>query len=337
MAMMRSDFTDLVMPLHEGVHEGTPWAVFLDRFRQRTRADGAMIDVRPADGAAAVRFASGVVAGMRRGAWQETLRAGRVYALSECDADASGVGRIVRVEGGDGASAWLSIWRGQRDFAAADGAVLTGLAPHLAIAVRTRQALDHHALRNVSGTAALARAGVGWIALARDARVLAMSPVAEAAFGDGIGERLGARRGGAGPVGRDAALAVANFCQAPHDALTVPLEGGRPSAMLLLPAASIEMAMTVTSAAAIGLISAKDGGDPAGRAAILATLHGLAPSEARFAATIAAGASLTTAAAALGLTIETARNYSKRVYAKTRTSGQVDLVRMVSDSVARFG
>ncbi|QNE32604.1 hypothetical protein F1C10_12055 [Sphingomonas sp. NBWT7] len=336
MAMMRSDFTDLVMPLHEGVHEQTPWAMFLDRLRQRTRADGAMIDVQPANDAAVVGFASGLQTGMRGRAWQGTLRAGRVYGLEECDADAPGVGRIVRVESGDGASAWLAIWRGQRDFAAADGAVLTGLAPHLAIAVRTRQALDRHAVRDNSGAAALARAGVGWIALAQDARVLAMSAVAEATFGNGIGERLGARRG-VGPVGRDAAMAIANFCQTPRDALAVPLEGRGPAAMLLLPAASIEMAMTATPAAAIGLVSTKDGGDPAMRAAVLATLHGLAPSEARFAAAIGAGASLTTAAAALGLTIETARNYSKRVYAKTRTSGQVDLVRMVSDSVARFG
>ncbi|WP_085809979.1 hypothetical protein [Sphingomonas sp. TZW2008] len=336
MAMTRSDFTDLVTPLHEGVHEWAPWAMFLDRLRQRTRADGAMIDVRPAGGGAAIGFASGLVARMRGGTWQGTLRAGRVYALSECDADAPGVGRIIRVEGGDGASAWLAVWRGQRDFAAADGAVLTGLAPHLAIAVRTRQALDRHALRDGIGAAALARAGVGWIALARDARVLAMSRVAEATFGDGIGERLGTWRG-AGPVGRDAALAIANFCHAPRDALAVPLESRGPAAMLLLPATSVEMATTVTPAAAIGLISTEGEGDPAARAAILATLHGLAPSEARFAAAIGAGASLTAAAAALGLTIETARNYSKRVYAKTRTAGQVDLVRMVSDSVARFG
>lgn len=335
MAMTRSDFTDLVVPLHEGVHDLAPWALFLDRLRQRTRADAAAIDVRPADGGPVSRFGSGAVTAMPGGPWPDAMRAGRVYGLDECDVDAPGVGRVVRVEESGGASSWLLIWRGQRDFAAADGAVLTALVPHLAIAVRTRQALDRHALRHTVYEAALARANVGWVALARDARVLAMSAVAATMLGDHVGERLVAGRA-AGLVGREAAVAIADFCLAPAGALAVALDDAAPAAMLLLPAAA-DAATTVTPAAAIGLVVTKPGGDLAGRAAILAALHGLAPSEARFAAAIASGASLATAAAALGLTIETARNYSKRVYAKTRTAGQVDLVRMAGESVVRLG
>ena len=45
------------------------------------------------------------------------------------------------------------------------------------------------------------------------------------------------------------------------------------------------------------------------------------------------GMSITEAAQDLGLTVETARNYSKKVYAKTGARGQPDLIRFVMRSV----
>ena len=42
---------------------------------------------------------------------------------------------------------------------------------------------------------------------------------------------------------------------------------------------------------------------------------------------LARGRSIAEAGAALGLTIETARNYSKRIYAKLGLRGQAELVR----------
>jgi len=43
--------------------------------------------------------------------------------------------------------------------------------------------------------------------------------------------------------------------------------------------------------------------------------------------------SISDAAETLGLTIETARNYSKKIYAKTGARGQAELVRIVLTSV----
>lgn len=60
----------------------------------------------------------------------------------------------------------------------------------------------------------------------------------------------------------------------------------------------------------------------------------LSEKEGSLAIAIANGDSLTEAADALGLTIETARNYSKRVYAKTGAKGLADLVRIVLTSPA---
>ena len=65
----------------------------------------------------------------------------------------------------------------------------------------------------------------------------------------------------------------------------------------------------------------------------LVELFGLLPSEARLAWAIAQGIPISEAAANLGITVETARNYSKKIYAKTGARGQAELVRIVLTSV----
>jgi DNA-binding CsgD family transcriptional regulator len=103
--------------------------------------------------------------------------------------------------------------------------------------------------------------------------------------------------------------------------------------MLLLP---VEPVRGVASAPmrVLGLIRVPQAGSETEQAKALTAMFGLTRSEARLAAAVADGASLAEAADALGLTIETARNYAKRVFAKTRTRGQVDLVRAIAGSVA---
>ncbi len=59
----------------------------------------------------------------------------------------------------------------------------------------------------------------------------------------------------------------------------------------------------------------------------------LTQSEARFAWSIAQGLSIAESAEKHGLTIETARNYSKKIYSKTGAKGQVDFMRRVLTSV----
>jgi DNA-binding CsgD family transcriptional regulator len=65
----------------------------------------------------------------------------------------------------------------------------------------------------------------------------------------------------------------------------------------------------------------------------LVDLFGLLPSEARLAWMLGQATSIADAADALGLTIETARNYSKKIYAKTGARGQAELVRIILTSV----
>jgi DNA-binding CsgD family transcriptional regulator len=62
--------------------------------------------------------------------------------------------------------------------------------------------------------------------------------------------------------------------------------------------------------------------------------HDLSEREAALAIALSRGQTIVEAGRDLHLTHETARNYSKRIYAKTGTSGQADLVRMVLSGLA---
>ena len=318
MAIARTDETDLLLPLHEGLHEPRPWATFLTRLRQRVRADVTrlVISAGPQGDETCVLVPAGAIEADDR-AWRRSLRPGRAYPVEGADR----FGQIVRVNEAGGATAWLSMSRRERDFSAADAALLARLAPHLAVALRTRSALDQARGALALSAGALQRAGIGWIGFGADARVLAMSEGAAGVLGS---------RWAAGAISSEIVAAAKGTAvrlartrdEAPFWMLLAPWHGP-PQAACPLPAV-------------IGLVPLSPPSDTAARAAVLGTLFSLPPSEARLAAALAGGASLREAAAQLGLTIETARNYSKRLFAKTRVRGQVDLVRMIGDSLARY-
>jgi DNA-binding CsgD family transcriptional regulator len=76
-----------------------------------------------------------------------------------------------------------------------------------------------------------------------------------------------------------------------------------------------------------------DPGSSADRCEQLGQLFDLTPRQASLALALSRGMSITEAAAELGLSVESARTYSKRIYAKTGARGQADLVRFVHRSV----
>jgi DNA-binding CsgD family transcriptional regulator len=316
MAMTRPDETDLLLPLHDGAHEAAPFTLFLQRLRRRVRADAVGLVVR--SGTAPWHWLNHL--GPHPALDQDrliTLRPHRVYTD-----EGEGNSRLIRVDEPGGAAAVLVIRRDHADFTAADGALLARLAPHLAIALRTRATLDDAASRAAIAEQALGASRTGWMAFAADGRILAASPSAE--------PLLESRRATARQFAADAIACMAD--QAPRIVHLGPEPG---QAMLLVPVLPVHAGLA-PAPAAIGLIALGrprvDGPQPG----LLAALFGLTGSEARLAAAIAGGASLSESATRLGLTIETARNYSKRLFAKTRTGGQVDLVRLISASVARF-
>ncbi|QKR99420.1 hypothetical protein F9288_07005 [Sphingomonas sp. CL5.1] len=311
MALSRVDETDLLLPLHEGAREEPRWDTFLRRLRQRTRADLARLTV----GTNLPPPLSDLA--------PDRLRPSRVYAAAELDEAPPGDLRIVRVAKLGGTSAVLAIHSTDRVFSAADGALLSALAPHLAIAIaglmREERARDRLAIAED----ALARAGAGWIAFDQEARVTDFDSAAERTIraltgtppvlgqrlrtGDAEGERL-----------------LATLVATPEEP---------PRALLLSSTPRLEALLMARGGASIALIRAAISASSV-RIAAIGALHGLTASEARFAALLADGASIVQTAVTLGLTIETARNYSRRIYTKTGTHGQGELVRLLLTGAA---
>jgi DNA-binding NarL/FixJ family response regulator len=104
--------------------------------------------------------------------------------------------------------------------------------------------------------------------------------------------------------------------------------------MLLVPAN--RNSISAKSVPAVVAYVHGDSSPSADRCEQLAQLFNLLPSEARLALALSRGMSITEAAEDLGLTEQTARTYSKTIYAKMGARGQADLVRFIHRSVLRI-
>lgn len=319
MAFSRVDETDLLLPLHAGAREEPRWQTFLTRLRQRTRADAAHLITAPMPATLPAPLPA---------IPPDRLRPNRVYAAAELDEATPGSDlRIIRVTEPGGTSAILAITSTERAFAAADSALLSALAPHLAVALAGLGEAEWQRARLVTMADALARSGTGWITFDRDARLVDLDDVAARALHarTGITPTIGQRlRTGDAEAERLLPLVAAAFAMN---------QDTPPRALTLSPAAALDALLIPAPPAMTVLIRVSPPTGPA-RIAALEALHGLTHSEARLAAALADGASIAAAGAQIGLTIETARNYSKRIYAKTGARGQGDLIRLLCTGVA---
>lgn len=357
MALTRTDETELLTALHEGMHETPRWQTFLERLRRRTRAD--YVSLIFAQGQAPMYKATEVHAGRNIRAEAQKLeelarldpipygrlRPGRVYSPDELldPADPrydrfrheylSQIGvnhsRFMRVTEPGGASAWAVLLRERDNFVAADAAVLAALEPHLAIALRNFATLERERMRANVGEDVLRRAGFAWAVLGTEGSVIASSPDARPILSAG-GARIVA---GTAEAERKLARLIETFTAQPHgEPQVVALEDDAERGLVALPMPDRPLT-ALTMPAYVAVVRLPRERDDR-HAALLSALHGLTDSEARLAIALSRGESIADAALLLGLTLETARNYSKRAYAKTGTTGQADLVRLVLESVA---
>lgn len=296
MDLSRVDQAELLTALH-AIGEMTYFSAFLERLLRRTcAAEAFVIEWNERNGWRSSRHGR---AGQSLAAALpldalRALRAGRVYDL--VDIGVHGAGKVIRSTGTIG-DVWLGV-RGDTPFDAADGALLAALSPHVAIASDNHARLAAMQRDLASMQLALDRAGVGWTRLDRH------------------GERQAGMSPPASPRQR-AALADGIAAGAPIAAagqmVALPFPDGGTDASL---------ALFRTEAKAID------------RVAAFATAFGLTVAEARMGAAIAAGASITEAAIGLNITEQTARYYTKRLFAATGTRGQPDLVRLFWTSIA---
>lgn len=337
MALTSTDETDLLLPLYGGVADRAPFAVFLNRLARRTGTIGAALLYRATDPLAgpARDFAVGraLPPGLAMDASALTsLRPGRSYALDEmpdwgepCAAAGIADLRIVRLANLRWGAGWLVVL-GERPCTAADSALLTSLAPYAVQALAAFADATARAAADALHAAGLERSASGWIAFDAEARVIASG-------GSGpLVARPGQRLAGLTPqVDARLAQAAQRFSAGSGPAEAVILsQSPRIEAVLLPPARNVPPGVVMIAQLRRPAPAAPE------RAALLAALFALPPREAELAVALADGLSIKEAANALALTEETARNYSKKLYARLGVRGQAELVALVLRSGANL-
>lgn len=355
--------TELLVPLHEGMFETPMWDTFLTRLKTVTGCDIASLLVRAPGSAGAVQLSAGAGETPPRlqalfddrfgGAdplQTPAVREGRVYTLEEL-LDAGGqeqrafadqvlapLGlvhmRSVRLRDASGLDAWL-VLTAREAIPPAVGATLAALVPHLRVALRVLARLEQERARASMSAGAFSHINFGWIAVDRQCLVVDMDEQAERFLARSDMLRMGpyGRLTPSSPaIDRQLAALVKRFAADPDQ---------RPRALNLsedpwidILVSPVRIASLAAGGKAVAVVYFRgDQSSSADRCQQLIDMFKLTQSEARFAWSIAQGLSIAEAAEKHGLTIETARNYSKRVYAKTGAKGQVDFMRRVLTSV----
>lgn len=367
MAFLSHDQTELFLPLVDGIHESPPWGAFMRNLVARTYARRAFLIIELKNAAvtqnptvihiAAPRAVEEPALDFRRldalrlhpyGA----LRPGRVYALDEMlDFDnreqlaiqraalnEMGIryGRWLRISAGGAADAWFVLVREREDFSAAAVSTLGGIAPYFAAALRTLVALIEQRLQAAMAQGALSRMGCGQLALDSGGRVMAADPVAERllTFMPEPGAQAGRRLQVMPEVGHALTQACADIATGPDGGSRVLRIDARAGLDLLLRKSDLELEQPCAAPAVIGTLRLPRREETRAAVRALAAIHGLSDREAGLAHALSTGETIADAGRRLHLTLETARNYSKRIYAKTGTSGQADLVRLVLTGLA---
>lgn len=241
----------------------------------------------------------------------------------------------VRVTEPNGVIAWLSVSRRNGKFGDAEGEILRAIAPALRGVMRSFIAGERARFRSNMAGEAVRRLQCGWLLLDHAGYVLASDPFGETLLSNS--ESLARNRSGrliVTPVGIE--REVFQFLSSLTGSSLV-----RPRAitlcsdpwldMLLIPARKMLSSETAVPSA-VAYIH-RDNWHSADRCTQLVDLFGLTQSEARLALALCRGKSMADTASTLGITAETARGYSKIIYAKTGTRGMADLVRVIMGSV----
>lgn len=352
--MVSTGESDLLAALHQGVLEQPLWHRFLEMLRPICHASHASLLVRPPDGPAVQLFAGGGLPQRvldfvaeefgENSLPRHRMREGRIYGLDELIdpgnppertfLDTTVHLRTVRVTDAGGTNAWLSILN-DRELPAAATSLLSRLVPHLRIALNSLVTLERERVRSSISSEMMGRLNFGWLTIDARCHILDQSPNADEIF-----RRTGLLRRGrydrltfsSTAIDRDVAMLAKTFAAGEADrprAFRVSLD---PWIHIFVAPVHDQRVSLRSSAAAIVYLSG-DRWSRDDRCAQLVDLFGLLPSEARLAWVIAQGRSIAEAAVELGITVETARNYSKKIYSKTGASGQAELVRIIFTSI----
>ena len=358
---------DLIEPLISGLVEDPLWSTFLNRLLHRVRADYASIVFRPLTMGPERNRVVHLYAGQASPPgvsqlYHDILHAtdpmpyrdmaeGKVYPLagllqrgdpahqSYFDQFLAPSGMtemfMLRVAAPSGVSAWLTVSRREGAFDADAERLLGDLAPYLRAALAAHVAQERERMSARVASEAIRRLNFGWLTLDREGRILdADGNGARLLAGSGVlhagrGGRLAARDPA---IGREIEAALHEATHDPHARPRAIVLSRDPWRDMLLVASGLPGGASGPAPAVVAYVHADDWSS-ADRCDQLSQLFDLLPSEARLALALSRGSSIAEAAAELGLTVESARTYSKRIYAKTGARGLADLVRFIHRSV----
>lgn len=365
---------NLLLALMRGAFETPLWSTFLDELRRCTRADYSSLVFRPLGLAPNTVFH--LFSGSRcPPAIQQLYRdsfyredptpyhemiEGYVYALDEllCKDDPaheaylreimipSGMNRarMLRVEEPGGVSAWLTITRCKGDFDSGDNALLSRIVPYLRSVLHSYMALERERTNALLAGDAIKRLSYGWMTLDASGHILETND-----HGRHILENSGALsrdthgvlRVACSRQGRDILETIKTLAETAHAKPRAIVVRRDPWLdMLLVPAGRTALfARSTQSAQSAPAVVAYIHGDSSlssDRCEQLIQLFGLLPSEARLALALGRGMSISEAAGELNLTVESARTYTKKIYAKMGARGHADLVLFIHRSVLQI-
>lgn len=288
------------------------WRGFLQRLASISQADSAALHVvwsaTPASG-----WQVGADWPAPEASTMERMRSDRVYSQIDLPAPVAPARPLRALKwrlGAEGVGL-LVLHRDGSDFRALSAVQLTNLIPHLRLALtgwrqmerqRAEAALDQRLARDL---------GTGWVLFSPSGQIKRMAP----GMAEVLDTLLVAPRGGETKYLLQQALAAAQREDAPQVVTLTPM---------------VQMIVTAERLAGAPALIGRLRHDLSARALPVehwARHFGLTRSEARLAAHLCDGVSLQDTAQALGWTSETARSYSKQVYAKLGVAGQTGVVR----------
>ena len=241
----------------------------------------------------------------------------------------------MRVQEASGVDAWLSIVRGGPDFGESTDQLLVQLEPMLRGVLRNFVALEQDRFESELARDAVRRLQYGWIALDSTRLILRADPFGERVLTQSsvlVRDKDGCLTIRSPGLQRELESAVAAMvAEGESRPRAIQLRSDPWLDMLIVPAKRGLLAAAGT-AAAIAYVHA-DNWSARDRESQLAELFSLTGSEAKLALALCRGKKIAEAAEEIGLSVHSARTYSKAIFAKTGARGQPDLVRIIMGSI----
>lgn len=360
----------LVALVHEGVFEPRPWSRFLRAFRMRAAADYANIIFRrngsPDAGLVEWVDAEGDPALIRDQYYQSfagrdpfpyfRMVPGRVHRLPDLMESAdyqdnhyfreflkpNGLEHMLlfRVLVPDGHQAWVTLTRPRsgQDFPEEAVRLCTLIAPHFTTALRSYGELEAARLTRQIRDRVMQKAhfghvtiNAGRIVIGGDDRVTGGSHKAMPLHLDAAGKVRLSDAAADRELGLTLSQVLGGMQIAPK---MIIAKGKARLEFLVVPLASADAGASAAIATIYFQLANNDPEQGRTFHRALRDLFQLSEAEATLAMKLVEGCTLCEAAAAVPLTVASARTYLKRVFAKTGTSRQADMVRLLLRSVA---